>query len=354
MFLKCKPTVFVIDNEYEILIYAKQNGLFSVTVGNERYYPENSGVLDSEKPFAKIRIPQSALNEAKKYTVCYRETVKRQPYYSQFKDEETQEFAFRPLEKTDDIRIYHIADVHYLFEDALLVGSYFGDDLDFLIVNGDIGEVETEENYFDVIRFVGEASRGEIPTLFVRGNHDTRGKLAELYTDYFPANGKNTYFTFELGALCGVVFDCGEDKVDEQIEYGGSNAFEPFRRRQTAWLKSVELPQGKIPFAVGHIIPVQTTRHAGDPFDIERDIYTEWNAQFERLGVKLMLCGHMHDAYVLQKNDERSLIKHNYPVVVGSKQRNGELWGTAITVKNGEIRVCFTDKNHEIKESYIL
>lgn len=352
MFLICKPTVFVIDDEYEILAYANANGILSVVIDGVRYYEENAGTLYSEKRYAKIRVPQSVLNEAKAYTVCYRETVVRQPYHSQFKAEETQTFAFRPLEKTDGIHIYHVADVHYLFEDALKVGNYFGDELDFLVVNGDIGEVQTEQNYLDVISFVGELSRGEIPTLFVRGNHDTRGNLAEKYTDYFPANGKNTYFTFQLGALCGVVFDCGEDKPDENVEYGGSNAFEPFRRRQTAWLKKVNLPKDKIPFAVGHIIPVQTTFKASCIFDIEREIYTQWNADFERLGIKFMLCGHMHHAYLLTPNDERNLIAHNYPVVVGSKLIEGDLWGTAITIENGVATVLFTDKNHEIKDKY--
>ena len=59
MFLKCNPTVFVINDEYEILVITQKNGLISVEIGGSIYYPENSGVLYSERNFAKIRVPQS-------------------------------------------------------------------------------------------------------------------------------------------------------------------------------------------------------------------------------------------------------------------------------------------------------
>ena len=196
-FLLCPPSVFVIGNEYEILVNANANGMIAVHVGNDVYYEENSGVLSSEKDYAKIRVPQSVLNEAKEYEVIYKESIQRKAYYSKMGEPQTETFTFKPLTKTENINMYHIADVHYHFEKAAKLATFFGDDLDVLIVNGDIGEVETVENYIDVCKFVGEMSQGKIPVIFVRGNHDTRGKLAERFTDYFPANGKDTYFKLQ-------------------------------------------------------------------------------------------------------------------------------------------------------------
>ena len=43
--LYCNPCVFVIGNEYEILIVAKKNGVFSLRVGDSVYFEDNSGVL---------------------------------------------------------------------------------------------------------------------------------------------------------------------------------------------------------------------------------------------------------------------------------------------------------------------
>lgn len=373
-FLSCTPSVFVIEKEYEILVNTKTNGICWVEVGGEKYYEDTSGVLSSEKNHTKIRVPQGALNEAKKYAVVFRETINRKGYFSLMGEPQTVEFNFKPLEKTENIHIYHIADVHYGFETAAKAARYFGDDTDLFLVNGDIGEVETAENYLETSAFVGEISKGEIPVLFARGNHDTRGHLAEKYTEYFPSNGQKTYFTFEIGCLKGVVLDLGEDKRDEHYDeqypnpwvYGGVNAFHQYRQKELQWLKKVELEEdGKITFAMSHICPVQASVRAGSDFDIERECYQAMSDELERLNIRFMICGHIHNAYLLQPNDERSLLKHDYPVVVGSKLYKEKYapggrvtvekyYGAAFTVNKDEIEVVFADQNFEVLEKHVI
>lgn len=362
-FLSCKPSVFVIGKEYEILINTHKNGICMVKIGEELFYENTSGVLSSEQNFTKIRVPQEKLNEEKSYQIIFRETINRKGYFSEFAVPQSATFAFKPLEKTEDIHIYHIADVHYHFELALNTVSYFGEELDLLVVNGDIGEVETEQNYFEVCKFIGEASGGSIPILFSRGNHDTRGKLAERFVDYFPNNNKKTFYSFEIGCLNGVVLDCGEDKPDMHREYGfdkgenlygGTNIFERFRREETDFLKSVSLENtDKITFSMTHICPQMTTFKKGDEFDIERELYQDWTNELERIGVKLMLCGHYHKAFVLDSNDERNIIPHKFPVVVGSACfKNEDLWGAAITLNKNSALVEFTNKDHNVVEKH--
>ncbi len=367
-FLKCSPCVFVIGNEYEILACAESNGIFSVKVGDKEYYPANSGVLSSEKSFAKIRVPQAELNCARKYSVVFKETIDRKAYFSRIAEAQTEDFAFKPIEKTEGINICHLADVHHNYDLAEKVSEYFGDDTDLFVFNGDIVEVESEERYFDAIRLVGNASKGKFPVLFSRGNHDTRGKLAERYVEFFPSNAFDTYFTFEVGALTGVVLDCGEDKNDdfysEEYEYpwvyGGVNRFHDFRKRELAWLKEQELPEGKIRFAISHICPVQSCskKHEGGVFDIERECYSRVNAELERMGISFMLCGHIHECYVIHPGDGQSYLPHNYPVIVGSKLYKESFdggksfvrkyYGAAITVNKNEVLVKFVDTNLEI------
>lgn len=368
-FLKCTPSVFVIGNEYEIIVNTQNNGIVWLEIDGKKYYEENSGVLSSEKNITKIRIPQNVLNETKAYSVVYRETINRKAYYSQMGDPQSVDFVFKPLTKTKDIHIYHVADVHYRFDMAQVACSYFGEDTDLFVVNGDIGEVETIENYEEVCKFVGEISKGEIPVIFVRGNHDTRGKLAEKFTDYFPANGKDTYFSFEIGCLNGVALDCGEDKIDEHKEYGameyfkadkpevygGVNVFSAFRQRQLAYLQSLKKDESKLTFAISHICPVMTTQTKGNSFDIERECYQAWNDNLERIGIKFMLCGHLHKAFILPSGDERSTLEHNYPVVVGSAVLGREnIYGAAITLNPNVMEVAFTDKDKVVVESYTL
>lgn len=359
-FLKCTPSVFVIGNEYEILCYAYADGLLAVDVGGKRYYEDNTGVLSSEKPFAKIRVPQSELNATKTYTVIYRPSICRRGYFSELGEAEGQTFAFRPIEKDAPLHIYHLADVHYRFDIAARTAAFFGDDLDLLVVNGDIGEVETEQNYFEVCRFVGMISRGTVPVIFVRGNHDTRGRLAERFTDYFPSNGKATYYDLEIGGLRAIVLDCGEDKPDANAEYGGVNAFEAFRRKETEFLKALKPIPGKRTFAVSHIAPAQPTTERGDMFDIEDEVYRAWNAELSRLSVQFMLAGHIHQAYILEKNSPQSLRPHDYPVIVGSARHGHshdgtlDLWGTALTLNRSVLTVQFTDSFGKIRETHTL
>lgn len=367
-FLKCLPSIFVIGSEYEILIYAKSKGLFSVLIAGERFYSENSGALSTEKDYAKIRVPQKILDKAKNYEIAFKKTIERKAYFSLMGEEERIAFVFKPLEKTKDIHIYHIADVHYAYETAIKTASYFGDDTDLFIVNGDIGEVETEENYFETSAFVGEISQGKIPVIFTRGNHDTRGNLAEVYTERFSANGKDCFFTFELGCLSGIVLDCGEDKrdnhTDEQYEnpnvYGGVNAFEAYRQRELAWLKQIPtLNERAIKFAISHICPVQATTMVGSVFDIERDCYRAINVELERLKTGFMLCGHEHEAFLLSPNESK-IMPHDYPVIVGSELRNTKyingkavaenFCGAALIVNFDKIEVLFTDQNHTVVE----
>ena len=355
VFMDClafAPVVFVIGKDYEIGVFAKENGLIWVEIDGVKYYEENSGALSTEKRFTKIRISQEILNTAKAYTVVYRKTIDRKAYYSELGEEERKVYAFKPIEKTDNINAYHIADVHYRFALAKQTARFFGDDLDLFIVNGDIGEVETYQNYEEVYEFMADITGGEIPVLFVRGNHDTRGKLAEKFSEYYPCENKKHYFPFEIGCLNGVALDCGEDKWDNCKEYGGVNDFEGYRKGESAFLEALQLDQNKINFVVSHVCPSQTTL-SNPLFAIETDRYTAWNEEFKRLGVKFMICGHMHRAYMLTPYDEKCTAKNNsYPVAVASACYEDDLWGGAFVIGKESLTVAFTDKNCVEREKY--
>ena len=110
----------------------------------------------------------------------------------------------------------------------------------------------------------------------------------------------------------------------------------------------------KIPFAITHVCPIKTTYQAGGIFDIERELYTKWNEELERMDIKFMLCGHFHKAFILTQGDEQNLIDHSYPVVVGSAHSEEDLWGAAITLNKDKMEVCFTNTACEVMESYTL
>ena len=131
--LKFTPTVFVVDDEYEIVIVSEKNSIIAVNIWGKEFYEENSGVLSSEKNYAKIRVPQALLNRAGHYFVVCREAINRKGYFSEIGEPETQKFEFKPLKKTSDIHVYHVADVHYNYEVAAQAATYFGDDTDLFL-----------------------------------------------------------------------------------------------------------------------------------------------------------------------------------------------------------------------------
>ncbi len=364
-FLRCTPSVFVIGEEYEILCLLSAPGLFSVRVGNETYYENNTGVLPTERTVAKVRVPMAALNEAKRYEIVFRREIDRKAYFSLFEDEETLGFDFSPIPAEGEVNIYFTADIHGCFEIAERTVSYFGDALHLLIVAGDLAEVQTEEDYELVAAFLGRVAGGRLPVLMVRGNHDTRGHLAELFPKYFPTVGYDTYYPFDLGRFAGVVLDCGEDKPDDYLHYGaghngdpvynGTNIFERFRRRETRFLKALDLPKDRPLIAVSHICPALTTVKKGDVFDIDREVYTEWNRELERLGIDVMLTGHLHRAFLIEPGDERATAPHSYPALVASEFHAYKIiYGTAITLTDAGMTYRFTGEEHEvIDEGYI-
>ena len=351
--LKCLPSVYVIGNDYEICFMTKKNGISYVNVAGKRYDEENSGVLFSEKNYYKIRIPQKVLDKHKKYEIVYIGNVNRQTYFTKGAEPQTYVFNFKPITKTEDINVYHLADVHQKFELAKKSVTLFKNDLDLLVINGDIAEVTTTKDYYDVYKFVGELSKGEIPVIFVRGNHDCRGKLAEKFTDYFPCNGKKLYYDFKVGPLKGVVVDCGEDKVDFMVSYGPTNHFTPYRKEQTKFLKKLK---GDYFFAIGHVCPTHTTNTKGSEFDIERDIYKEWTDILQKLNIKFFLTGHFHRERLIPANSGITTIPNPYPILVGSGLYDKEniVISTAMTIKKDCTEVIFTASDNTASEKQII
>lgn len=363
-FLRCAPVVCALDGYYEILILTNGIGMAIVEIGDEVYHELHSGVCAAESDFFKIKVPQSVLNAAKEYNVVFRGSKGKQSYFTEFEEHKSARFSFRCVEKSENVKVYHVADVHYKFDLAKQTVSYLGDDIDFYVINGDIAEAQEIENYYDEIIFLGDIGKGEVPMVVSRGNHDTRGRLAEKYTDYLPAPAGNTYYTFTLGSLRGIVLDCGEDKNDKGPEYDntdgvpykyrGLNRFNEFRREQAGFLKALADRGEKFDFVVTHICPNMTTVNPGGQFDIERDVYTDWTRELEKLGIKFMLCGHFHKTFVLDKNDARNIIPHAYPVIVASAVTPDDFVGGAFTYFPDRLEVAFTNSKHEVLEAHTI
>lgn len=166
---------------------------------------------------------------------------------------------------------------------------------DFVVFNGDMtsfmGSIEDIEQ-----QFMSRATKTfatDIPLVYVRGNHETRGPGFSEFLNLFPTKTNTPYYIFRQGPAAFIVIDSGEDKPDSDIEYGGTAAYDAYREAMAKWLEqaiqSEEFRSAPVKIALLHI-----------PFDKGTGWYG--NNELRRLllpllnkaGIDVMLSGHTH------------------------------------------------------------
>ena len=162
------PAVFIVSNMYQIMLPVEYEATMWVKVGDKVYYDDCNGILRSNTNMHKVELPMSVLDEAKEYTVVYRKMIERLPYFPTSEDERSYTVSFRPVKDGGDINIYHISDAHNLVEEPVAAGRYFGDEIDLLVLNGDIPNHSGDIKNFNAICEIaagvtgGTAGSGEL------------------------------------------------------------------------------------------------------------------------------------------------------------------------------------------------
>ena len=356
------PVVYAVGREYQIFAPVKRPVVMWVRVGNEEFYDHSNGILRSDVTTHRIAVPMALLDEAGEYTVCYRIVNERLPYFSKLSEIYEYTSPFRAVRPDRPVHIYHLSDAHNRIETPSLAGGYFGEELDLLVLNGDIPNHCGDICYFSAIHEIAaRVSKGQIPVVFSRGNHDTRGFAAEKLAEHTPTQNGLSYYTFRLGPVWGIVLDCGEDKPDANPEYGFTICFEHFRREETKFIRDcIEraneeyAAEGvKYRLAICHI-PFPYTPPF--PFNIEIDTYTEWCRLLgEEIGVQLLLAGHQHQCYLSEVGSEYDHKGQPCPVVVASRFEDNHLFvGGAITLDKDTAHIAFTDNHGKVHEEHTL
>ncbi len=306
------PSVFRVGKDYQIIFRTVTKGIGWIEIDGVRYTDEECGLL-KYGTVHKICVPGTILDEKKSYTVVFVEYKEKPPYYPKGVETVREEYKFYPCEG-DNFTMFQFADTHGAVDVPLeaykkYVESNGGNDADILVLNGDINDSSATIECFDVsFALAGESVHGTRPVLYSRGNHDTRGDAAENLPDYIPTafrgGRRETFYTFRMGGLWGIVLDCGEDKYDKNVEYGGTIFFDNFRRRETAYLESVladaenewNAPGVTSRIAICHVPFVE---HFEFPFDVGGEYYEKWTRILSEMNTDLLLCGHMHEAYFI-------------------------------------------------------
>lgn len=349
--LKTKPAVFAVGNEYQIMVPVTCPSLFWVKIGDKCFYDEQNGIMRSITTVHRVCVPMEILDNAGGYTVCEKEIIERKPYFPTTKETVETAFDFYPVTDKKSIKAYHIADAHSLVDPVVAAAKVYGD-FDFVIMNGDIPNHCGELDFLlTVYEIADKVTGGEKPIVFARGNHDLRGFYAEKMAEYTPSQNLNTYYTFRLGPIWGIVLDCGEDKEDSHEEYGFTVACHPFRVRQTDFIKKVienrkdeyEADGVKLKLIISHN---PFTYLQEPPFDIEKEIFGEW-AKLLKENVKpdLMISGHVHGVFFKNPGDDFDHLGQPCPLLIASDVKRAENYyvGAGIEFCENETNVTVTN-----------
>lgn len=353
------PGVFLIEQDYEMILICRRNALASVIVDGMTFTDNRNGVMCTDTEVHKIKVPMALLDKARRYRVHLAPLADHCNYYPKPDPTEAYEYAFTPVPADGPVTAYVLADTHgdavTPAETVLRYGS-----IDLLILLGDIGDsAATREQIITLHRLAATVTEGRFPALYIRGNHDTRGYMAEHLMDYIPTRGGSTYYTFRAGPVWGVVLDCGEDKPDTSIEYGGVADYIGFRHAQTAYLRSLVANAPNTYAAEGithrvalcHINFTRTDR----PFnDRNPEIYEDWIAALNEIGIELLICGHEHKVGVQPDSDYHGDPIPTFKTLLTAAHRDhpeplkgghcpGEYTGTALTFSDGQILRRFTN-----------
>ena len=362
--LKTAPAVFAVGNDYQIIVPVTCETVMWVKVGDKCFYDESNGILRSAKRIHKMLVPAEILDKECGYTICCRRVIKRKAYFSLTHSVEEITFNFRKVQG-EQVKAYHIADAHNMIKQPVKCAEKFREEIggiDFLILNGDVPEDSDNIKNFDTIyEIISQITKGEIPVVFSRGNHDTRGIFAENIAEYTPCENGNSYFSFKLGNIWGLVLDCGEDKPDTNKEYGNMVACSFFREKQTRFLeKLAESSEHQLANAgVEHKIVITHnpfTRRYPEPFNIEEDTFTYWAKILKgKIKPQLMICGHIHKFSVDMPGCENDAFGQPCPVVVGSQvnKRKNYFAGSGFVFNKDNIEIIFNDEE-KILERHIL
>lgn len=359
-FLLYYPTVYCVRNKYQIIFITKEVGAGAVIINGVRYTDDVCGVVRTTSRVHKIYVDTSVLDGAGGYTVEFKRIAERLTYHTQTVSTETAQFSFRPIPKDKGINCYIISDTHGSVEEPTETAKYFGDKLDLFILGGDIGKnAKTEEGLLTIAELSSNIAKGEIPVIFMRGNHDARGAFSEFLPDYIGTDRGLTYFPIRLGRLWFVLLDSGEDKPDEHESYGDLANFSAIRNDESLMLDTIiensaseySAEGVEVRFALCHV-----------PFILYNspcyDVFVRWTELLNKMNIHVMLSGHKHRVHITQpENAPIEGISPNFPCVECAAINREDLStykGTALTIEKDKLIFRFTDLMHNVAEEHII
>lgn len=340
----CKPYLHSIEHSTMFVRWiTSKNSYCWIEYGEpgkdvQKAHAITDGLVDANSRIHEIKL--SGLKPGTNYTykVFAKEINDFQPYKLTYGETISSEsFTFttsNPTAKeTHWLVLNDIHDRPASFQQLLQLNG--NDPYDYVFLNGDMFDYQDDEKQIidHLLTPCTNCFATQKPMLFVRGNHETRGKFARQLKDYFSAP-QGAYFSFQSGPVFTIALDTGEDKIDTHPVYAGIVDFDQFRIQQAAWLeqqlKSKAYKKAKYKVVMMHIPPFYAddwygTLHCRKVF----------SSLFDKYKIDLLICGHTHTHGV----HPPVAAKHNYPIIIGGGPTAGKRTLIKVNANQQELKV---------------
>ncbi len=283
------------------------------------------------------------------YRVVSQEITLYKPYHKEFGDTVRSQISFFTTWDPDktDYTVLVFNDLHKNFKLLDKLSEQVKDiSYDLVIFNGDcIDDAESEADIVETIDYYGKKLRGSnIPSIYMRGNHETRGEYSVLLWDYLDRKGGKSYGAFTLGDTRFVFLDNGEDKPDTHWVYYDMNDFAQHRIDQKIFLDQ-EVSSKEYKAAQKHIL-IHHIPIFGRNLDSYNPCKPLWEPVLSKAKFNVSLNAHTHRfEYIPSGKDGNT-----YPVVIGGGNKI-ESSTLAILRKTGEklnLQVIDTDGKEKL------
>ena len=298
-----EPVVYAVEDDYQIVFSTNHSATAWVEIGGEKYYDLFAGSMKSEDTVHKITVPQEKLDAAGGYSIHAEKMIYRGPFGG-FKGKEiSKSYSFRPVNSADGLVYYTITDAHHARKGATLAALSV-EGLDFIVILGDtVGMTEYENNAQLTNAIAHDVTKGEIPVVYARGNHEIKGAYAEDLHKYVGSKDGSFYYWFTLSDVFGITLDLGEDHDPGWWEYYETDQFTSYREEQTKFLEELvaEKPYENYNYTlVACHIPIQFVNSRKDHVEAK----TSWTALLNEIAPDLAVYGHQHDLYPFLEGQE--------------------------------------------------
>ena len=347
------PVVYAVEDSYQITFTTKAKGEAWIVIDGVEYNDTYAGGRKTENTIHKISVPMSALDVADSYTVYTRAMLLRGPYESLQGTTISKTFTWKGVNTEDGLNYYAFSDNHLASKTPAAAAGYWGDDLDFLIVLGDTANwLDNEAELTQALYLASDITKGEVPVIYARGNHEAQGVRFDEYHNYVGADGENFYYTFRLQNIWGIVLDMGVNHEDEYKEYAGTAKYNAYREEQTAFLDEV-LSNAKNEYLVDGVdyrigichIPLTIS-------DIDDPLLSYKNAWVDRLNqmqLSILYSGHFHE---LMFTDASTTGTFTQTASYTGKEENSDEYYLAdanfasfLVSKRGTAQICTNEEN---------